>query len=284
MARSVDDIQQEIIDAKNAEAELSDLNSPSATAIWRLWTRITAIAINTFEQLIDLAIVDMEQIAREAVAGTPDWLQKRVLEFQYSETDPQVITIVDGRAAYPVLDESLRIVTRAAVKENANGRVTVKVAKGEDPLEPLVSNELNALKGYVDKIGFVGVPTDVISLNADRLKVTTTIFYSGEYVETEVKENVKTAIDGYLASISYVDFNGKVIRENLINAIQAVEGVTGIDTLNTLLNGRPEQDPLGGASNVNIVREYETAAGYVIAEDTSGSTLDDTLTLILGNG
>jgi len=281
MARTIEQIQNEMIAAKNNDPNLAALNSPSATAIWRLWTYIVAVAINLHEQFLDQGILELEQIAREAIAGTADWLQQRVLEFQYSATNPQVITVVDGRASYSTIDESLRIITRASVKEQANGRVLVKVAKSDSPLEPLNTDELNALIGYLDKVGFVGIPIDTISLNADRFRFEGEIFYSGEFVESTVKQNVIEAIENYLNNVSIERFDGIVTRENVIDAIQAVPGVVGVDTLNVLMNGRAEQDPLGGVNNVNVVRQYETFAGYIIQEDTSGNTFDDTITMTL---
>ena len=281
MERSIEEIQQSMVDQKNAEPELNNLNSPSQTAIWKLWTFIIATAINLFEQLITAATSDLEQIARDAIAGTVEWLQRRTLEFQYDASNPQVVSVIDGRIEYGTIDESLRIVTRAAVKEQVNGRVLVKVAKGTTTLSPLDSNELNALTGYLDKVSFVGMPTDLISLNADRLRFEGEVFYSGEYVETEVKTAVKAAISSYLSNVSINNFNGKVVREKLINAIQEVPGIVGLDTLNIILTGRPEQSSLGSAGNVNILREYESAAGYIIEEDTSGNTFDDTITMTL---
>ena len=283
MARSTEEIQNEMIEAKNNDPVLATLNSPSQTAVWRLWTFIVATAINIHEQFIDTAILELEQVAREAVAGTADWLQQRVLEFQYSASNPQVITVIDGRASYPVIDDSLRIVTRVSVKEQSNGRVQVKVAKGTNPLEQLNNDELNALIGYLDKVGFVGIPIDSVSLNADRLRFEGEIFYSGEYVETTVKSAVIAAITDYMNNISIANFDGIVTRENIIDAIQKVDGVIGIDTLNVRLNGRPEQDPLGGAANVDIQRQYETFAGYIIEEDTAGSTFDETITMTLNS-
>lgn len=281
MARTTEEIQQSIIDAKNNETELTALNSPSQTAIWRLWTFIVAQTIQFFEQLIDVSIQEMEQIARDSIAGTAEWLQKRVLEFQYSATNPQVVSVVDGRISYPIIDASLRIVTRAAVKEQANGRVLVKAAKGETTLSPLGPDEQTALRGYLDKISFVGMPVDLVSLEADRLRFEGTIFFSGEFVQSQVFDAVKESISNYLKDISVGNFNGLVVREELINAIQLTPGVVGVDTLNVKLNGRPFQSVLGDVNNVNIVREYETDAGYIIEEDTPGNTFDDTITLIL---
>lgn len=282
MARSIDDIQNEIITAKDADATLAALNSPSAVAIWRLWSRIVAGAIETQEQLWDVFKAELEQVAREAVPGTADWLQKRVLEFQYDAASPQVITVVDGKASYPTVDPSLRIVTRAAVVEQVNSRVLVKVAKdgGGGTLTPLDAVEVNALVGYLDKLGFVGIPIDVSSLFADRLKMVAEVFYSGEYVETTVKANVITAIESYLSSVSVDNFDGKIVREQIVDAVQAVEGVTGVDTLNVVLTARPSSIAITGATT-NVLRSYTTAAGYIIQEDTAGHTFDDTITMTL---
>lgn len=53
MARTIQQIQQEILTAKAKEPALSELNSTSKTAIWRLWTYITAFAIWTLEKIFD---------------------------------------------------------------------------------------------------------------------------------------------------------------------------------------------------------------------------------------
>ena len=282
MARTIDEIQQEIIDAKNADANLAALNSPSAVAIWRLWTRIVAGAIETQEQLWDVFKSEVEQIAREAVPGTADWLQKRVLEFQYDAANPQVVTVIDGKAAYSTIDESLRIITRAAVVEQTNNRVLVKVAKddGSGGLEPLTTDEVNALISYLDAIGFVGIAIDTISLLPDRLRLEGQVYYNGQFVESTVKAAVIVAINSYLASVSVENFNGEIIREEIVDAIQAVEGVTGVDTLNVSLIARPNSVPLTGAV-VNVQRSYITSAGYIIEEDTTGNTFDDTITMTL---
>jgi hypothetical protein len=282
MARDITTIQNEIIAAKNADANLSSLNSPSAVAIWRLWSRIIAGAIETQEQLWDVFKAELEQIAREAVPGTADWLQKRVLEFQYSATNPQIITVVDGKATYSTIDASLRIITRAAVVEQVNNRVLVKVAKddGSGGLTPLTAQELGALTSYLDAIGFVGIAIDTSSLFADRLKFQGTIYYNGQYVEATVKAAVITAIEAYLSSVSVDNFDGTIVREELINSIQGVTGVTGVDTLNVILTARPSSIPLTGAV-VTVQRSYVTAAGYIIQEDTTGSTFNDTITMTL---
>lgn len=280
MATSIDEIQAEIIASKDNEPSLNGLNSPSQTAIWRLWTRIIATAHNLHEQIVDTKKEEIEQIGRDAISGTAEWLQKRVLEFQYSVSNPQVLTVVEGKASYYTVDPSLRIIARASVKEQASGKILVKVAKldGSD-LAPLSADERNALVSYLDKVAFAGIPVSVITLNSDKLRFEGKVIYNGENVGSVMKTKVIAAINDYLKSISTLNFSGTVVREQLIDYIQAVEGVVGIDTVNVKLNGREDSDALGGINNVDIIREYETFSGYITEEDTAGNTFDDLLTM-----
>ena len=281
MARDINVIQAEIIAAVQADPNLAGLTSPSAVAIWRLWTRVVAASLETEEQLNDLFRAELEQLAREAVPGTADWLQKRVLEFQYDALNPQIVTVIDGKATYSTVDENLRIVTRAAVVEQSNGRVLVKVAKddGAGGLDPLSALELTALTGYLDAIGFVGIPIDTLSLNADRVRVGVpiNIYYLRQYDPAIVKANIITAIDDYLKNISVGNFNGVIIKTDFIDAIQAVDGVVTLNDTILIPVIRPFGTPIPGGFTVSI--SNETTAGYAIGEDTPGSTFNDIITM-----
>jgi hypothetical protein len=210
-----------------------------------------------------------------------DWLQKRVLEFQYSATSPQVVQVIDGKATYATIDESLRIVTRAAVKNQPDGRVLVKVAKddGSGGLDPLDATEQTALASYLSRIGFVGIPVDVSSQQADRVRVSgVTIYYQGAYDPAALLTAIITAIESYLSNISIDNFNGVVVRSELIDTIQAVEGVVvvaatyGGPTIRDFSTVAP--------AGLFIETQRESAAGYAIAEDAIGYTLADTLILL----
>jgi hypothetical protein len=276
MARSIDDIQNEIITAIQADPTLSGLTSVSAVAIWRLVTRVVAAALETEEQINDIFRAELEQIAREAVPGTAEWLQKRVLEFQYDALSPQVVQVIDGRVTYPVIDAALRIVTAAAVKEQANGRALVKAAKddGAGSLEPLAAAEKTALEGYLSRIGFVGIPVDVTSQQPDRVRlVGLEIYYFRQYNLTTIKAAVNQTVADYLKDISSVNFNGVIVRTELIDKIQAVEGVAVVGDYAAGPVLRDFATPAPGGVSINV--QVETAAGYAIPEDTPGFTFDD---------
>jgi hypothetical protein len=242
MARTIQEIYDEILLEKAATPELDIYNSPSSVAYWRLISWVIAVSIWSLEKILDIFKADLEQIAREAVPGTPDWLQKRALEFQYSANpgEEQVLQIIDGRATYPIIITEFRIVTRAAVKELTNSRVALKIAKddGAGSLTKLATIEEAAFTDYIKKIGFAGIPINVVNLLPDRLKVELTILYDGQYVLTNVQNNVKEAISNYLETVSVVNFNGTLVREDFINAILVVPGVKRVDSYNMVLKAR----------------------------------------------
>jgi len=281
MARTVDEIQTEIINAIQADPTLAGLTSTSAVAFWRLITRVVAGALESEEQINDLFKAELEQIAREAIPGTAEWLQKRVLEFQYDALNPQVTQVIDGRVTYPTIDESLRIITAAAVKEQANGRVLVKAAKddGAGGLEPLSTLEKDALDGYLSRIGFVGIPIDSISQQPDRLRVSNSnVYYKKEYDPAAILLDIEEALNQYLNDISSVNFNGVVVLSEIIDIIQAIDGVADVKSFFFLTVIRPFSTPAPGGTAITIQKEAE--AGYAILEDTPGYTLADTLTLL----
>lgn len=281
MARTVDEIQTEIINTIQADPNLAGLTSTSAVAFWRLITRVVAAALETEEQINDVFKAELEQIAREAIPGTAQWLQQRVLEFQYDALNPQVVQVIDGRITYPVIDESLRIVTAAAVKEQANGRVLVKAAKddGAGGLEPLTAAEKTALEGYLSRIGFVGIPVDTISQQADRVRLANMkIYYLKEYDPAAVLTDIEEAVAQYLRDISSVNFNGVVVRTELVDVIQAVEGIAVVGDFVAGPIIRDFSTPIPGGVFINVQRE--AAAGYAIPEDTPGFTFADTITLL----
>jgi hypothetical protein len=284
MARTVTEIQDEII--SNVNTDLPDLTSTSQTALWRLWTYIVAVAIAVHEQLWDAKEADLQAIADSAQVGTAQWLQAQALKFQYDAADPQVLTVVDFAPVYPIIDESLQIVEVAAVNQQTNRRVIVKVAKddGVGGLEPLVTDELTAFRSYIKAIQFAGTSISVVSSDADRLFIDMEVFFNGQYVQTDVSTNLKAAITTYLRNL---DFDGVVNKTALIDVMQTVEGVEDIKL--NILRGRTSSDTVGSIDNTIIFnlssginnRFYETSAGYVLLEDTPTYEFDDTVTFTI---
>jgi hypothetical protein len=279
MARSVDEIQKAIITDVASQPELVTLtNNTSRRAIWRLWTWVTASAIALLEQLLDIFKTEVETTVSLSAPQTAQWVQDKVLKFQYSATDPQVVQLIDLVPQYPVVNADLRIVSRCSVKSNINNAVLIKVAKNNPP-EALASGELSALQSYVDIIGVAGINYIVSSTASDKIYIDATIYYNGMYT-VGISDAVISAIDNYLATIP---FDGVVKLLDLEFAIRSVTGVNDV-VLNNV-KARNDATPLSSATylvqNETLVgRLWATVSGYIVGETTSGNTLTDTLTFI----
>jgi len=276
MARTTQEIYDSIILAKESDANLSGLTSNSQTAIWRLWAYIVAVTINLFEQFQDVFKEEIEEIAKTIVPGTPSWLRQKTLEFQYSQDSPQNLVLVDLVPTYPVINESLRIISRASVTEATNLTANVKVAKNNPP-EPLSGLEQTALIDYLGTIRFAGTKINVVNLAPDRLFVNANVYYDGAY-SSVIENNVKTALRNYLQNLSsFENFNGVVRNSAIVDTIQKVEGV--IDVQLNQVKARANSTLFENGTVVTL--KYETFAGYIIEEDSSGNTFDDSITFIL---
>ena len=282
MARDLSVIQAEITAARTAKPELADLDGPTAVADYSLWEEVYAYCIWLFEKLLDAFRVEINTEITNNKVTTKSWWHNQVLNFQYDPTTAQVIEEIDFIAQYPVVDPTLRIITRCAVRNvprDGHLVVSVKVAQTvDDALVPLNDTQLAALVDYTLAIRPAGISMEVISLYADRLKLVADIYYLGQYDKDLVKAAVIQAINDYFSYLSNEEFDGLVRLLKLEDFIQAVPGVS--DIVIHLAQGRDEATPVDGDNVVVFDRVYYTSAGYIIAEDTVGHTLADTLNMI----
>lgn len=273
MARSIEIIQAEIMAQISADPNLTVLTANvSSVAVFRLFSYCIAVAINTFEQLQDIWKAEVQAVADATPTATPLWWQAQLFKFQYDDTVPQVLELNGFVPQYVTVDSTKRIITNASVRQDANTRkVRLKVAKGTlGAREPLATAEQDALKAYVNQIQPAGVVLEVISIPADVCKVVADVYFDAQYIESLVKANVVSAINAYLQNI---DFDSVVLKSKIEDAIQAVDGVKAVD-----LQGFFARQS-SGAYTTTIPVRYEAVAGYIVADDSAGNTLDDTITM-----
>jgi len=279
MARSIATIQA-TMDAEQAlQTDLTTLNSPSQTAIYRLWKFITSTIINYLEQLWDIYKAELETQISAAAVGSNAWLQSKVMKFQYSASTPQVLAVDSNFAInYPTIDTTLQIITRCSVTTTSQRVCLVKVAKSDPPVA-LSAPELSSLSGFLSDLNFAGVNYVAQSLTSDKIYIDADIYYNGQYAST-ISANVIDAINAYLAAIP---FDGKIKLMSLIDAIQAVTGVTDVVLKNVAIRA----DATAFANKTYLVQNktsiiplYQMYAGYATEETTSGYTFTDTLVFI----
>jgi hypothetical protein len=240
-----------------------------------------AIAQSLFEQLADISIAAMQDIQTKSAAATKAWIQDKMFKFQYSATTPQYVQMVNGIPQYPVVNDTLKIITACSVATSVTQTVNIKVAKG-DPLSALAAGELTAAQDYIDTIGTAGINYVVLSDDADKLYIEANIYYRGSYAAV-IQANVIDAIDAYLLNLSRTDFNGYIYVADLVKMIDNIEGVNDVE----LVNVKARYDSQSFGAGIDLVtagdvvqRRYLAGAGYLIQEDTVGYTFADSLTFI----
>lgn len=253
MARSTEEIFNEIVAAKNAEIELAGLTSTSATAIWKLWAYITAFVIHLFEKLMDSFKVEIQTIIDSRRIGTLAWYVSTAKDFQLGDT---LLEFASGDYGYPAVDETKKIVSRASAKVEA-GVIKLKVAKTNgDSAVKLSAQEEIQFRSYLELVKFAGVQIEYITLDPDLLNIACKIYYDGIYATDIIQDAVEIAMKEFLKSIP---FDGVLKKNALIEAVREVEGVTDIE-FDTI-------EAVQGIITTAIGREYETLAGYINLND-----------------
>ncbi|WP_448529205.1 hypothetical protein [Raineya sp.] len=215
MARTQVEIEQEILQAKASETELSSLNSVSQTAIWRVWVRLTAFIVKIFEQLFDSFSAEIDTRIAQNRAGTLAWYVQKAKEFQNGDT-------LNPMGEYDTINEAKRIITRCAVREVVGG-VSIKIAKAEPPVQ-LSATELQSFTQYINKVKFAGVGVSVVNLPAEAVLVNIQVLYT-LIGEEDAKSNVKQAISEYIESIS---FDGEFVLNDMIAFCRAKQGIVDV--------------------------------------------------------
>lgn len=255
MARTLTDIHNELLAAKEAEPRLAALNSPSRFAIWRLWLYVVATAIWTLEQLFVRHQKEVQALIDRNIFGSAEWFVQKVKAFQYG--DDLVRNLETGGLTYVVVNPTKQIITHAAITV-ARGDIqvaTLKVAKtlNSEP-NPLSPNELTAVRGYIDRLQPPGATIIVNSLPADIVRLSLDIYYNPLFEIDKLKAQVETIIQGYFDALP---FDAQILKSKIADTILA--GVSGVnDVVITLFEARA----VGGAF-ANIQRVYIPESGYI---------------------
>lgn len=229
MARTIKQIQDEIIAAKNANPALDSLNSGSATAIWRLWTYIIAVAIYTVEILWDTHRAEVEDLIARQKPHTLRWYQEKALAFQYGSDLPAGEDEYDNSLLTVTEVEDQQIVVAAAAVETQQDLLIKVVREDAGEMAPLTIDQYIAIESYFQEIKDAGVPLQIVSQDLDKLKLTLEVIYNaqvlnenGQRLDGSNNNPLKDAINAFLRG---VPFNGRFVLAHLIDAMQAVDGV-----------------------------------------------------------
>ena len=230
MARSIQEIQTLILQAKAQEPALNELNSTSKVAIWRLWVYIIAVAIWSLEKLFDQHRADIDKRLAELKPHTARWYRSKALAFQYGFDLLPDSDKFNNQGHSEEAIEASKIVKYSAVIESKNeGRLIVKIAgeQGEQ-LQPITDAQKQAFETYLQEIKDAGVRLSVVNYQPDVLHLQMKIVYDPLVLDSNgqsiihATKPVETAIKDYLKRLP---FNGELVLAHLIDALQQAEGV-----------------------------------------------------------
>ncbi|WP_392419414.1 nucleotidyltransferase [Capnocytophaga canis] len=230
MARSIEDIQEQIYQAKASEPALNELNSTSKTAIWRLMIYIVSVAIWTLEKLFDLHKKEVDEMLSELKPHTARWYRNKALAFQYGFDLLPDSDHFDNRGSSEDTIASSKIITYSAVVESKNeGRLIVKIATEQGgELQPITDQQKNAFETYLSEIKDAGVRLSVVNHPPDVLRLKMKIVYDPLVLDAngqsilDATKPVEDAIKTYLKNLP---FDGELVLAHLVDALQQVKGV-----------------------------------------------------------
>lgn len=230
MARTIEEIQSEIIRAKENEPALQELSSSSKVAIWRLWTYITAFVIWTLEKIFDTHQNEIDEKLKQLKPHTARWYRNKALAFQYGFDLVEDSDKFENENHLAEEIEKSKIIHYSAVVESQeDSRLIVKIATEQsEELQPISQEQKASFEAYLSEIKDAGVKISVINYLPDILKLQMKIYRdplvldaNGQSILTG-KKPVEEAIKNYMKKLP---FNGELVLAHLVDELQKVEGV-----------------------------------------------------------
>lgn len=268
MSRTLTDIYNEAVEARNQYLELTELTNNSKMSIINAFTWVTSAAIFSFEKLMDVFMLDIAAVFNSRINGTPAYYANALLKWQYGD---ELVVNEEGTAfKYPTIDEVKRLITHVSYQEYYNSEfkdnvLILKVATGSGSnLSRLTDEELIAARAYLNQIKFAGVKCNIVSRKGDVLVPRVTVYYDGAVSKEELYDKIDTALTQFIVNMK---FDSLIYAQKVIDAIQKVEHVTDvyIDPNATVEQGiyiaqYDDNDGLGPLQK--IVRKCYTSSGY----------------------
>ena len=282
MARSIQEIQTLILQAKAQEPALESLNSTSKVAIWRLWVYIIAVAIWSLEKIFDLHRADIDRRLSELKPGTAKWYHSRALAFQYGfdllhDSDKFNNT---NRTEEEI--EASKVIKYCAVTDSpTESRIVIKIAtENGGELTPVTTHQQEAFSRYINEIKYAGVYVTILNNQPDWLKLSIRIVRNPLILDengmnvNSGKHTVKEAIKDYLKKLP---FNGELSLQALTDAIQQVEEVKDVSIDNAQTKWI-EGSIWGNFQEINISRIPES--GYFAVNFDANNETKSTITYL----
>jgi hypothetical protein len=233
---------------------------------------VVSYSIWILESLFDKHVTWINNRAKEIITGNTPWYARIALEYQHG--DALVWNSDKGVYEYAEIDESIQIVKYAKAIDSSI--VLIKVAKDNGGVpEKLDAAQLNALTAYMDKRKFAGVKLDIVSRDADELRVFYNVYYDplvmnadGSLISDPSIFPVEDTIRNYIKNLP---FDGRFNITELTDNIQLSEGA-----VNPIFQNCAGKS--GTQTYQAITDYYSSNAGYMVID--ANYPLSNTITYI----
>lgn len=247
MFKTIIEIYNYILDLKNKNTVLSELNSTSKTALWKQFLEVVSTAYWAFVSVSDLHDKETEVLIQEQKVPNLRWYRNKALSFQYGfdvETDSDVFkkTIqvdgVDVEATEEQIEASKVIKYCAVDRKVINNRssLIIKIA-GEENGEIIQTSDdvKNGLKKWFEEDGaaaagdvitYINYKGDILSFSVD-VYINPLVLMSDGRHKINLNYPVEDSIKTYLKNLP---FNGEFDIQKFEAAILATEGVLKLKT------------------------------------------------------
>ena len=247
MFKTIIEIFNYILELKNKNTVLSEVNSASKTSLWRQFLEVVSTAYWAFVNVRDLHDKETDFLIQEQKVPNQRWYRNKALSFQYgfdveNDTDIFKPTIqVNGEDVEATEEqiEASKVIKYCAVdrKVIANrASLIIKIA-GEENGEIVQTSdeEKEALKKWFevdgaaaagDVITYINYKGDILSFSVD-VYINPLVLMSDGRHKINLNYPVEDAIKTYLKNLP---FNGEFDVQKFEAAILATEGVLKLKT------------------------------------------------------
>lgn len=210
---------------KQRIAQLSALDSPSETAVWRLMLYVVAYAVGVLERLWDVYSAEVDDRISRIMPHRPKWYADKVKAFMANTSLIPDTDIYDTSGMTNTQIAGAKVVSHTAVTENPGSSVLVIKVAGEDPdgnRAPLPADIEIQLRAYIQEIKDAGVAFILVNQPGDRYSCNVDIYYDAMRFEDDVRQECIRAIK---SCIENLPFNGEYTNMALVDILQRVNGV-----------------------------------------------------------
>jgi len=194
---------------------LNNLQSETDVATWVHIMRISAELATLVQGVYQSVITDMQNIiTTNGFSGNLQWIQNIALAFQYGDT----IKLINNIPTYDTINDANKIIKNCSVQQ-LDDKVTLKYRGITSDI--LTTDQQAAFESYIQEVKFPFF-YNYLNVPSDKIKLVAKCIINPQASQATIQPLVETAINNYIANIS---FDSYIYTTYLIDAVKAIPGV-----------------------------------------------------------